>query len=253
LFITLGQNVSLKLDIVENHVPSTPKRKAIVYSDLSTSLKRRLSAKDKGKGPAVASERHLQQISSSNNYNYELVSSLYGRIRDEESLGISYKDLLDEGGVTSETLEVCLKQMILAKLIDEVGFSHPRYIAHAHLDDWNVTIHDDHGSAHSFAPYVYSRFDGSLNTKVYRACSQSLLGIIANKPGISFAAILKRSRAVLNPIELRHLLEDLITNGFVKKVIVPTKVALDPFCDLFEESEPTYNSCYSTLKEFYMF
>lgn len=253
-YLILAKNISLQLAANQVNPSPAPKRREIDSSYLSPSLKKRFSTKEKGKGPATASDRHIQQISSLSNHNFDFVSALYGKISDAESLGISYKDLADDVSVSLDALDVCLKQMIVAKLIEEVGFTHPRYIACVYLEEWKVSIlSPNSGSVISFIPCVYSQFDGTLNYKLYRGCCQSLLGIIAQKPGVSFSGIYKRSKSVLNQMELRQLLEDLIGKGFISKTIAPIKVTEGPFDDLFEDPEVSHSSCYFPSKNFYQF
>lgn len=92
---------------------------------------------------------------------------------------------------------------------------------------------------------------GTISPLILRKSTESVLSLIVKKPGIYESNIYKAVKSIVSRIELRELLESLVTAKVVERLCLEIKEGVnDVFDNIFESSVRLKEVDYDDLNEF---
>jgi hypothetical protein len=127
-------------------------------------------------------EKKLSMINAITKCGLELIKDVYGRIREANDMGLSFKQILLQLNepVSQLALMKILDGLLEFKLARLAGFSVLHYIHPDHETAWVAKL-----LSRNIRPFMWYNQDGTFNSTVYRTCVQNVMGHIIKKPGIN--------------------------------------------------------------------
>lgn len=106
----------------------------------------------------------------------------------------------------------------------------------------------------SVFPKLWQDLDGNVNQTVYRACLETVIQLIFDRPGIYDTKIIKQLEQVMTPAEVQEICDDLVNRGCCIREYYKKKEMCSILDGLFGNMNESYgmNKCtgilYSNLR-----
>lgn len=220
------RNVELKFKkVVSTTEREGQKRKDTEDSDEpfpSAKIRKRFE-KMAAKDPISDFKSIISLLSQQNNIQDSFMMEVYDSISSGGVAGKNIKEINEDmtGVWTRSNLEVMVSLLLLGKVIVLVGFDHPRYVTAQYEVDWMVYVNRNREEGRFIKPELWGDLDGTVNTPLFQKCLECVFGYILQKPGITENNIFRRVSMLFNFMELRALLDNLVSKGIVYKLTTP--------------------------------